>query len=106
MFTLIDPIGQGQNVAAFLSLGDYDEKLVNSRVWTDAKQIERKLTELTEHMETVIQKYLRSEFRSIEEYNARAGEIAEPYRVVVIFDFPDSFSDAAVKQLERIVQNG
>lgn len=106
MCTLIDPIGQGQNAAAFLSFGDHDEKLINSRVWTDARQIERKLLELTEHMETVIQKYLRAEYPSIQQYNLQAGEIAEPYRVVIVFDYPDSFTEAAVKQLERIVQNG
>ena len=106
MFTLIDPIGQGQNVASLLALGDHDEQLINSKVWTDAKQIERKLTDLTEHMETVIQKYLRSDYASIDDYNRDAGEIAEAYRVVVVFDFPDSFTEGAARQLERIVQNG
>lgn len=106
MFTLIDPIGQGQNVASLLALADHDEQLINSKVWTDAKQIERKLTDLTEHMETVIQKYLRSDYASIDDYNRDAGEIAEAYRVVIAFDFPDSFTEGAARQLERIVQNG
>jgi len=34
---------------------------------------------LTEHMETVIQKYLRNEFETIDDYNAQPG-IGEPYR--------------------------
>ena len=106
LFTFIDPIGQGQNCASFLSLADYDESLVNSKAWTDARQIERKLTDLTEHMETVIQKYLRTDYATIDAYNKAAGEIAEPYRVVVVFDFPDSISENAARQLERIVQNG
>lgn len=106
LFTFVDPIGQGQNVASFLALGDYDESLVNIQAWTDPRQIERKLTDLTEHMETVIQKYLRSDYKSIDDYNNAAGEIAEPYRVVVIFDFPECITENAARQLERIVQNG
>ena len=40
-------------------------------------------------METVTQKYLRNEYATIEEYNAVAEEVAEPYRVLVVADFPD-----------------
>ena len=40
-------------------------------------------------MENVIQKYLRNEFETIEEYNAMAGEVAEPFRVLVVANFPD-----------------
>ena len=39
-------------------------------------------------MENVIQKYLRNEFDTIEEYNAQAGEVAEPFRILVIANFP------------------
>ena len=46
-------------------------------------------------MENVIQVYLRNEFASIQEYNAFAGEMAEPYRVLVVANFPANFSEAA-----------
>ena len=46
-------------------------------------------------MENVIQKYLRNEFETIEEYNAMAGEVAEPFRVLVVANFPANFNDAA-----------
>ena len=80
-FTIIDPVGLGQNFAAFMHLADYDEALVTSRIWTEPQHIEQRLADLTEHMENVIQKYLRNEFATIEEYNAQAGEVAEPFRV-------------------------
>jgi hypothetical protein len=105
-FTFIDPVGLGQNVADFLSLGDYDERLINGKAWTESQHIEQQLTELTEHMETVIQKYLRTDFASIREYNAQAHEVAEPFRFLVIFDFPVSFSEAASRRLVSIVRNG
>jgi S-DNA-T family DNA segregation ATPase FtsK/SpoIIIE len=105
-FTFIDPVGLGQNVADFLSLGDYDEKLINGKAWTEPQHIEQQLTELTEHMETVIQKYLRTDFASIRDYNAHAHEVAEPFRFLVIFDFPASFSESAARRLVSIVRNG
>lgn len=57
-------------------------------------------------METVIQKYLRSEFKTIHDYNEKAGEVAEPYRLVVIFDFPANFSDTAARRLASITRSG
>ncbi len=60
--TIIDPIGLGQNFAGLMHLADYDETLVNGRIWSDGAHIERKLTELTEHMEKVIQKFLRNRY--------------------------------------------
>ncbi len=105
-FTIIDPVGLGQNFAPFMHLADVDELLVNSRIWTESAQIEQKLLDLTEHMENVIQSYLRNDYATIEEYNAQAGEVAEPYRVLVVANFPANFSDTAVRRLQSIVASG
>ena len=105
-FTIIDPVGLGDNFSAFMHLADYDEQLVASRIWTDTAHIEQRLADLTKHMENVIQVYLRKEFQSIEEYNAFAGEMAEPYRVLVVANFPANFSEAAVQRIKSIVASG
>ena len=105
-FTLIDPVGLGQNFAGFMHLADYDEALVGGRIWTDSEQIDQRLANLSEHMETVIQKYLRNEFATIDDYNAQAGELAEPYRFLVISDFPVNFSDEAMRRLSSIASTG
>ncbi len=105
-FTFLDPVGLGQNVAPFMALADYDEQLVTARAWSDPRHIEQRLAELTEHIETVIQKYLRHEYATIEEYNEKAGEIAEPYRLLVVFDFPANFTEEAARRLVSIIQNG
>ncbi len=105
-FTIIDPVGLGENFAAFMHLGDYHELLVTNRIWTEATHIEQRLTDLTEHMENVIQKYLRNEFETIEEYNTMAGEVAEPFRVVVVANFPTNFNDNALRRLVSIVNSG
>ena len=80
-----------------------DEQLVASRIWTDSEHIEEQLTGSPTHMETVIQKYLRNEFATIDEYNAQAGEVAEPYRVLVVANFPANFTEAAARKLLSIV---
>ncbi|MFZ1752757.1 MAG: FtsK/SpoIIIE domain-containing protein [Caldilineaceae bacterium] len=105
-FIFLDPVGLGQNVAPFMHLADYDDALIASRAWTEPHHIEQRLAELTEHIETVIQKYLRNNYTDIEAYNAEAGEVAEPYRVLVVHDFPVNFSEAAARRLVSIVQNG
>jgi DNA segregation ATPase FtsK/SpoIIIE, S-DNA-T family len=105
-FTIIDPIGLGENFSAFMHLVDYDELMVTSRIWTEAAHIEQRLTDLTEHMETVFQTYLRNEFKTIEEYNEFAGEVAEPYHILVIAGFPSSFSEQAARRLTSIMSSG
>jgi hypothetical protein len=105
-FTIVDPVGLGENFAAFMHLGDYHELLVTNRIWTEPQHIEQRLTNLTEHMENVIQKYLRNEFETIEEYNTMAGEVAEPFRILVVANFPTNFNDNAIKRLVSIVSSG
>ncbi len=105
-FTILDPVGLGDNFAAFMHLADYDELMITSRIWTEQSHIEQRLVDLTEHMENVFQKYLRNEFRSIQEYNEHAGEVAEPYQVLVVANFPANFSDNAARRLVSIAQSG
>ncbi len=105
-FTIFDPIGLGQNFAALMHLADYEEGYINSRIWTQSAQFEEKLAELTEHMEKVIQMYLRNEYATIADYNAQAGSIAEKYHFLVIASFPVNFSDTAARRLRNIAANG
>ena len=105
-FTLIDPVGLGETYAGILHLADYEESQLLDRAWTEVRHIEQQLTNLTQHMETVIQKYLRNEFDSIDDYNEQAGEIAEPYRFLVIADFPTNFTENSIRRLSSIITSG
>ncbi len=105
-FTIVDPTGLGQNFSAFMHLADFDERLVSSRIWTETVHINKRLTDLTEHMENVIQKYLRNEFESIQEYNQHAGEVAEPFQILVVANFPANFSEEAARRLVSIAASG
>src|SRR5205085_10386524 len=105
-FTVIDPVGLGDNFAAFMHLADYDESLIAHRIWTEAGHIEQRLSDLTGHMESIIQKYLRNQFSTVEAYNADAGEVAEPFRILVVANFPANFTTEAGRRLVSIVSSG
>jgi DNA segregation ATPase FtsK/SpoIIIE, S-DNA-T family len=104
--TIIDAVGLGEAFAALMHLADLDELLVTQRIWTDPSDIEQRLGDLAEHLETVLQMYLRNEYASLAEYNAQAGEIAEPYRVLVIANLPEGMTDLAWRRLKSIVSSG
>jgi hypothetical protein len=105
-FLFIDPVGLGQSFSPLLHLGDHDDSLIGGRVWTETSHVEKKLTEVTEHIEKVIQKYLRNRYTSVDEYNREAGQLAEAYRFVVISDFPSGFSEHALERLASILTSG
>ena len=105
-FTLIDPTGLGKNVAAFLQLADYDEQLITRKAWTKKEHITQQLTELSDHMENVIQQYLRDQYSTIDEYNRVAGKIAEPYHILVVIGFPTNFTKEAANLLTHIAATG
>ena len=105
-FTIIDPVGLGENFAGLMHLADYEDSLINNRIWTQKTQIEEKLGELNEHIEKIIQMYLRNEYQSITEYNEAAGNIAEKYNFLIVADFPNNFSDLAIKRLLSIAASG
>ena len=105
-FTIFDPVGLGQNFAGLMHLADYESSNINSRIWTQQAQFEEKLAELNEHMEKVIQMYLRNEYATITEYNAQAGTIAEKYHILVVASFPVNFSDVAARRLRNIATSG
>ena len=105
-FTIFDPVGLGQNFATLMHLADYEAGAINSRIWTQSAQFEEKLADLSEHMEKIIQMYLRNEYATIAEYNAQAGSTAEKYHVLVIASFPVNFTDTAAKRLRNIAASG
>jgi hypothetical protein len=104
-FTMFDPVGLGQNVAAFMPLGKYNDKLITSRAWSEPRHIEKELEKLTMHLENVIQMRLRNDHKTIEEYNQRS-KVKEPYQIVVAMDFPTNFNEDSIRRLISIAENG
>ena len=105
-FTIVDAVGLGQNFAGLMHLADYEPALINRRIWTQREQIEERLAELNEHVEKVIQMYLRNEYATITEYNEQAGSVAEKYHFLVIAGLPAAFNESSMARLKSIVMSG
>jgi hypothetical protein len=105
-FCFFDPVGLGQSIAELLNLAEYDASIIGGKAWSTPHDLGCRLSELTAHIELVIQKYLRSTYETIDDFNAAAGGIAEPYRLLVMFDVPQGLSEESLAQLRSILQNG
>lgn len=105
-FTFIDAVGLGRDHAGLMHLADYEDTLIHGRIWTQPPQIEERLAELNEHVEKVIQMYLRNEYATITEYNEKAGAIAEKYQFVVISGLPTGFNETAMGRLRSLAASG
>ena len=105
-FILIDPTGLGVNVAPFLRLADYDDQLISRTVSIEKDSITRQLAELTNHMQNMILQFRRNRCDTIDQYNAIAGELAEPYRILVVIGFPVGFNRETANQLTNLASFG
>ncbi|MBA3710434.1 MAG: hypothetical protein H0W83_16645, partial [Planctomycetes bacterium] len=104
--SLIDPVGLGDSFAGLLDMADHEEALLGGGILNDAMRIERGLEDLVAHLEMVIQKHLRGRYATIDDYNREAGEMQEALRLVVVADFPASFSERALEHLSVLSRSG
>ncbi|MCS7089406.1 MAG: FtsK/SpoIIIE domain-containing protein [Limisphaera sp.] len=105
-FTILDPVGLGQNFAGLMHLADYEDRLIHGRIWTQSAQFEDRLGELNEHIEKVTQMYLRNDYANLTEYNLQAGRLSERYHFLVVAHFPVNFTDLAAKRLLSLAASG
>lgn len=104
--TLLDPVGRGQHFSSLVALGDHDPQLIGHRAWSAPPQIAARLSELTQHVEDVLQTCLRDRYDTIEDYNAEAGALAEPYRVVAAVGLPAGLTRDGYDALCALIAGG
>lgn len=103
---VIDPPGLGRDFGWLMHLSDFDPQLVTHRVWTQPGHIAKQLATLAMAAEDFIQQSLRNEYRDIVEYNAEAGPLAEPYRLLVWSALPSGLDDQSWKNLRSLLETG
>ncbi len=112
LIRVFDPEKAGDSANFLYALGDAQEKVIGQSVRTSPRQLDELLQETEEHITFVTQRYLQGEHTSLTEYNKAAGEVAEPYRIIILYDFPAGFSRSGhhdvdqLNRLGRIIQNG
>lgn len=104
--TLLDPVGRGQSFSSLVALGDFDPQLIGHRAWSSPPQITARLSELTQHVEDVLQTCLRDRYATVEAYNADAGAMAEPYRVVAAVGLPSGLTREGYDALRALIDGG
>lgn len=110
--TFIDPINLGGTFSVFSPIGEKDEhrnendRVIDTKIWADEKEIEVRLKSIVGHMADVIQRCLQGRYDNIMDYNREAGINAEPLRFLMIMDFPENFTDKSISYLESIINNG
>jgi hypothetical protein len=102
---LMDPVGQGRNVAPFTAFADVGIGLGEGRSWTEQSQIEQRLHDLSNLVEGAAEASAFTSMLPRLDPN-RANGIAEPCRVLVMLDFPNAVSGATSRLLSSIVQKG
>jgi hypothetical protein len=100
---LADPVGLGGNLAAFMRL---PPAWRGDKVFARSEEIERQLDALVVEIEAIIQTRLQNVYPSVVEYNAEKGELAVPYRVLALADFPAGCSERMAERLLHIARNG
>lgn len=88
---VVDPLELGDSARFLFDLNDAGDRILADAIWTTAEHVANLLVRLEEHITFVTQKYLQGR-NSLTEYNIEAGEIAEPYRLLILYDFPAGFS--------------
>lgn len=98
----IDPVGMGNN----FPFKNFPEFISGPKTFTRSDEIREQLRSLTVHIEQVIQKYLSSDYETIEAFNEAKSFIKEPYRYLFIADFPSGFDNASLEDLKSLLTNG
>jgi len=101
--TFIDPVSYGKVFGGFMNLS---EIIKGENVWREKNHIHEQLLDLSELIAFVNQNFLKNDFESFEGYNRHVQEIEEPYRLLVISNFPVGFDRESANRLVSITENG
>lgn len=104
--TLVDPAGLGSSFSPFLALAEHDPALLAGGVATHEADIDGAIGALAGHVERVIRQFLRGRYSSLAECAAAAGEVVEPFRALVVADYPTGFSEQAQEMVQRLIEQG
>ncbi|WP_433653837.1 FtsK/SpoIIIE domain-containing protein [Nocardia sp. CA-128927] len=109
---VVDPAKVGASMNFLYGVGEAGEKIYGQKVW-GSHNVGELLTELENHVAFVTQKYLQGTHETLTAYNRAAGEVAEPYRLLLLFDHPNAFTrdgkmfdDESLRRLERLATVG
>lgn len=100
---IIDKTGSGQNFPNLIKL---HSKFNNDKIISEDNEIENELEAIKHSMSSVTSSITANGFTSIEDYNNNTDEIPQPYKFLLISNFPIGFSKKASESLLSILESG
>lgn len=108
-FTMVDPVRNGESFSLFNQFIESDDRtnsVIGESILSKKNEITTMLGDIESYINKIENNYLKGKYSSIQEYNSRAWDNAEPYKVLVIMDFPVKFDREALSSLEGIISTG
>lgn len=93
--TMIDPLELGETFSLFTKLGEEQSRIIDTKIWSQEKDITECINVLRQKLETMTQAYGEDKETRLEK---------EPVRVLAITDFPTGFTQNALRDLQAIVR--
>lgn len=93
--TMIDPLELGETFALFTKLGEEKSRIIDTKIWSQEKDISETINILRRKLETMTQSYGNDKTTRLKK---------EPIRVLAITDFPTGFTQNALRDLQAIVR--
>lgn len=93
--TMIDPVELGETFAMFTKLGEEKARIIDTKVWSQEKDITEVINTLRQKLETMTQSYGDDKVARLKK---------EPVHVLAITDFPTGFTQNALRDLQAIVR--
>ncbi len=102
---MYDPTGLGDNL---IFLSQLSEKIKGENILIDNSELKRMLQNSVSEIPNIIQKVLGHKYRdkTLIEYNQLAGELAKAYNLLLLTDYPHSFTQETNQHLFRVLQSG
>ena len=93
--TMIDPLELGETFSLFTKLGEEQSRIIDTKIWSQEKDITECINILRQKLETMTQAYGNDKETRLKK---------EPVRVLAITDFPTGFTQSALRDLQAIVR--
>lgn len=101
--TMYDPVLLG---AFFSDFHQLDKEVTGGQVFNSTDDLNEILDNTIRHISMVVQKILTNVYIDLNEFNEQNPEISEPYRLLIINDFPRSFDDYQLEKINQILESG
>ncbi len=104
--TVIDPIALGKSLPDFQVLLKNRHPFMAQRILTRGDEIEEALNQHLLYVENLIQKVFVSGISDWDEYNKRNASNQLPYKILIIYDIPEQFTEKSALYLTRLIEHG